>query len=69
MSTELASAGGEPEVRYEATGTGTGCSLDRCGSGGARRGTVWGCPEGGNGVPLGAVGCTRVFERAELGTG
>jgi len=46
------------DARYEATGTGTGCSLDRYGSGGARRGTVWGCPEGENGLLLGVRGCS-----------
>jgi hypothetical protein len=59
VSTELVSAGGGPEARHEATGTGTGCSLDRCGSGGARRDTIWGSPEGGNVVPLGVRGCVK----------
>jgi len=49
----------EPEARYEATGTRTGCSLDRYGSGGARSGKVWGCPEGGNGMLLCVRGCVK----------
>jgi len=62
VSTELVSAGGGPEARYEEMGTGTECSLDRYGSGGARRGTVWGCPEGKNGMLLSVRGCVRKGE-------